>query len=553
MDSPGISVEVGPVTVFVGPNNSGKSLALRDLLQWASQSSEPPQPWPGGRLLRNVGASWPATPQDLDEFLEPFTIPSEGPHRALRTLTLQTGGPGMGGSGVAVRRAFGQYGESLDEYCRTAILPILTVLLDGRSRFGLSEARQMTSHREPPGNHLMALVRDHELYQRVNREVLDAFGLHVVVDTSQPPNLLLALSDEMPPPGHWPERSYDPEVIDYQVRAKPILEFSDGVQIYTGLITALESISRVLVLVDEPEAFLHPTLARRLGARMARWARDGVGSVFASTHSADFLMGCVSEVPETSVVRLTYDSGHATARPLPGADVARLVRDPLLRSVDALSALFAKAAVVCEADGDRVFYEEINRRLAQEENRISAADVLFLNAQNWQTIPKILSPLRRLGVPAAAIVDLDAITRTEGWADFVSAVTDDPEQRTTLHQARHVAAQHLLSAGTLPDSSVLACKERGLNAIGSTDDRAKTEAALQVLSSYGLFVVSVGELEKWLRQLGLTNKQTWVSDMLVRLGSRGDAAYVTPGSGDVWDFTEGIATWLNDPDRRGMP
>ena len=90
----------------------------------------------------------------------------------------------MGGSGVMSVRRFGRYGESLEEYCRTAILPVFTVLLDGRSRFNLSEPRQTTTLREPAGNHFMALVRDRDLYERVDTEILEVFGYHLVVDTS---------------------------------------------------------------------------------------------------------------------------------------------------------------------------------------------------------------------------------------------------------------------------------------------------------------------------------------------------------------------------------
>ena len=67
------------------------------------------------------------------------------------------------------------------------------------SKSGLSELRQLTSFREPPGNHLTAVLRDSDLYRRVDCEIVDAFGLHVVIDMSQPPQLSLALSDEAPP------------------------------------------------------------------------------------------------------------------------------------------------------------------------------------------------------------------------------------------------------------------------------------------------------------------------------------------------------------------
>jgi hypothetical protein len=325
--------------------------------------------------------------------------------------------------------------------------------------------------------------------------------------------------------------------------------------VYTGLVSAVESLPHSLLLVDEPEAFLHPTLARRLGGLLARTAKARASNLVVATHSAEFVMGCVGEVPETDIVRLTYEQGVATARPLGGADVAQLVRDPLLRSADALGALFARAAVVCEADADRALYDEINRRLTTTTGRVGADDTLFLNAQNWQTIPRTAAPLRRLGIPAAVILDLDALTEDAIWGDYMNFATQGDEERTELDAERRRAAEILRSMGSLGsgDRAVLRCKVEGLGGIAAESDRTAVRAAIARLGQYGIFIVPVGELERWLSSLGVTNKKTWVTEVLRRLGARGDPIYVEPGEGDVWEFVEAVARWLNAPNRYGMP
>src|SRR5205807_734237 len=124
-----------------------------------------------------------------------------------------------------------------------------------------------------------------------------------------------------------------------------IEDFSDGVQAFTGLITAVLSLPHRVLLVDEPDAFLHPPLARRLGQDMTNVAGEREGTLIAATHSADFLMGCLESTADASLVRLTYDGGVATARALAPDRVAALVKDPLLRSTDALDGLFHKSVV----------------------------------------------------------------------------------------------------------------------------------------------------------------------------------------------------------------
>lgn len=129
----------------------------------------------------------------------------------------------------------------------------------------------------------------------------------------------------------------------------------------------------------------------------------------AATHSAAFLRGCVESAASTSIVRVTYEraTGAAAARVLTASELRPLLHEPLLHSTRALEGLFHRAVVVGESDADRAFYDELNRRLLEVGRGI--ADAQFVNAQNWSTEARIVGPLRRLGVPAAAILDTDAL------------------------------------------------------------------------------------------------------------------------------------------------
>ena len=64
--------------------------------------------------------------------------------------------------------------------------------------------------------------------------------------------------------------------------------------------------------------------------------------------------------------------------------------------------------MVTEADTDRAFYQEVNERLVRFAGR-GVPNTLFLNAQNRQTVDQIIGPLRELGIPAAAIIDVDVV------------------------------------------------------------------------------------------------------------------------------------------------
>ena len=110
-------------------------------------------------------------------------------------------------------------------------------------------------------------------------------------------------------------------------------------------------------------------------------------------------MGCVQGGAPINIVRLTFDNGSATARLLTKDRLVPLMRNPLLRSIGVLDALFYNAVVVTEADADRAFYQEVNERLLQANDPRGIEGCLFLNAQNKQTVWDIVHPLRELGQP----------------------------------------------------------------------------------------------------------------------------------------------------------
>jgi hypothetical protein len=231
---------------------------------------------------------------------------------------------------------------------------------------------------------------------------------------------------------------------------------------------------------------------------------------------------------------------------LKAAELTELTRDPLLRSTGVLDALFHKAAVVTESDSDRTFYDEMNRRLLNENRGIK--DCLFRNAQNRQTVLRLVGPLRRIGIPAAAIVDLDLLEEAgTNWTALLEACQVDSSLRTEL-EARRAHLSGVFSSLEVPPGEKRLIKSKGINALG-TSDKGKAEALLKQLSSYGLFLVPGGELESWLSHLNVKEHGSdWVVSVFSRIGqSETDSNYLKPGTNDVWKFLDEIAEWVSNP------
>jgi predicted ATPase len=160
---------------------------------------------------------------------------------------------------------------------------------------------------------------DNDKRATVRRIVEEAFGLFFVIDPTNLGQLRIRLSDRAPV-SEMQEKGIHDDAIKFHAAALLIENASDGVRAFTGIVTELYAGDPKILLVDEPEAFLHPALAQKLGYEISRAAINSDKRVFASTHSPAFVMGCIQSGAPINIMRLTYRSGDATARLLPSQE-----------------------------------------------------------------------------------------------------------------------------------------------------------------------------------------------------------------------------------------
>lgn len=423
-----------------------------------------------------------------------------------------------------------------------------TLWLGGADRINLVADQGGGDLQGPPTSSLQILFRNDAMRSEVRRIVSEAFGTYFVIDPTSLGNLRVRLAS-CPPANHQEERGLHDEAVTYHSRAQLISEASDGVKAFTGIVTEVIAGDPDVILIDEPEAFLHPGLAAKLGFEIASAARNAAKRVFVSTHSPTFLMGCIQSSVPTNIIRLTHRGDVSTARVLPNEEILELMRHPLLRSTGVLSGLFYEFVVVTESDADRAFYQEVNERLLQLIPERGILNCLFINAQNKQTIPTIVAPLRKLGIPVASIVDIDVLKDGGAvWTNMTKAACIPELLQTNMGNMRAAIKRAMEETGK--DMK----RHGGVNILGR-EERESAEELLSQLAKYGVFVVPNGELESWLKSLGASGHGPgWLVDIFGKMGSDPNLAdYVRPTDGDVWDFMAGLKAWLNNPQRFGIP
>lgn len=518
------------MTIFVGPNNSGKSLVLREI-EWSILKAVNQFFMVEDLVLQTPSVEKIRSLMQENLSGESWIIEN---HVSGRNFTL------------SVKDAEDLFAkmvqpEGLREPYLIQIYSALVSRLDGQTRMSYTENKPAGNLLARPQSLLQSLFQNDEARKELRKFVYEAFGYYYTVDPTAMQTLQVKMSRTVP---INEEKGLNPESIEFFTKAKPIAEFSDGVKAFTGILSALISTESKVILIDEPEAFLHPPLIRKLGKFLTELAAKKDGNVLAATHSADFLMGSIQSRKKVNIIRLTYHQNVPTARLLSSDELQKMMRDPFLRSTAVLTALFHTGAVVCEADMDRAFYQEINERLLENESD-GIDDCIFLNANGKDSISRIAQPLRSMGIPTAVIVDLDIIE--SGLSKILKEA--------------FIPSALVASFNTLKDKVKTAfdtlgkkAKKAGVNALLS-GDKVAAEHLLDDLAEYGIFVVPVGEVENWLPHLGLVGHGPyWLSTAFEKMGTdSSNPNYVHPAKDDVWEFIRKMSAWIRNPNRKGMP
>lgn len=608
-----IEITPGPMTVIVGPNNSGKSLTLRELerslegaeADWDSShwrvlaDIEPGLPPPGSlrnslleaiqsdlAYIRPPRASnnptfWRAlamllgkTPIELEllqldkNWLNSLEYIGRTTKSLIETRKLRLSPPILSAAPIealiqagwvalqdwlpAQQRAILELVHAVNERSDDALIADgaidfrgyyayyrrQSMLLDGSARLQLAQGEACGSlHNDAPSGNIMRLWHKRQNLELLRALVLDAFGLHLCIDLMQLGHARLVLSDKPPPAGI--EDRLDAEARRFITAARPLHEFSDGVRTYIGLHTQLIAQDSRFVMIDEPEAFLHPPLARRLGANLSILAAERGSCVFAATHSPDFLMGCIESGVGVNIVRLGYRNAVASAHLLPRDELKTMMVDPLLRSTGILNALFHQAAVVVEGDSDRVFYNEINDRLRSHEPEHPAVmrDCVFLNAQGKANVSRILGVLHRAGVASAGIIDLDLLKDKGICANLLEAMGAPASVCESIGVTRANIAKSVGDVETL-------CQPGGM-AKATPENQRAVRHFIRTMEEYRIFLPIVGRLEAWLSDEGVQSfKSRWIAAIFERLGPIDTGT--KPGKGDVWQFIRQIGQTLEN-------
>lgn len=523
------------VTAFVGGNNVGKSTILREILNQVS--IEPGMPEPTGKVLDAVKVSLTGTAEDAVQWMRqhyPLTVQPSGIEGFVN--------PGQPALIVPPQSVSAYWGE-------TGRLGVLASYMihysEPLTRAQVVQGTQIRASIDDPAAHpFHKLQDDPDLLDAVSNICVDLFRKPLTLDRLSLTTVLRVGAVSIPAP---PIDRVTREYRDAVASLPPLSEQGEGMKSLLGLLLPVITSTYQVVVIDEPEAFLHPPQAFELGKLLAQIAARRKVQILASTHDRNFLAGLLAGASPVTIIRLERRADVTTAAQLAPDDVSRLWTDPVLRYSNVLDGIFHRAVVVAEADPDCRFYSAaLDGMDADDKISIPPSEVHFVPAGGKDGMAKIVRALRAVRVLVVASPDLDILDNPEKlkrlveayegeWEDFLGEYrTATAELMATPTEATCGDVLALLNSHLGPiqdnawtnevrqslrpilrtaESKLRRLKRYGMQAF-SGQSAVAAESLLTRLEALGICPVRAGELERLAPTLGVSKGPTWLSAAL---------------------------------------
>lgn len=528
-DDSKIEFSKNDITVFVGPNNAGKSASLKESANLLRQKDNK------GIVLKDITIEKIGEIADLFSLLESISkkIYSNNPQPHYQGFGYNIYHP-------SVTSLWNNYKNGISD-----LFSLFVNALSTEDRLkAASPPRSIKITTEPLSHPIHFLQKYDELEKKFSDYFRQAFGTDLVVHRNAGNEVPLYVG-ERPVPADGSDRVSESYLHDLEQLDLLHLQ-GDGMRSFVGVLLNAFISKHSIIFIDEPEAFLHPPQARLLGKMLAK-DLPSERQLFLATHSEDFLKGLLdADNANLKIVRIQRNGTINKVSVLHNSDINSIWNDSLLRHSNVLNGLFHSKVVICESDSDCRFYSAVLSAIYENTDSISP-DILFIHCGGKHRIPTVVKALVKLNVIVKVITDFDVLNDINPikfifeelggiWAevetDWKTVKTSIDPKRPELEASELKAeidaifnsnSERIISKSkiseiqnTLKKASAWAhAKEVGKLFIPNGEPTKAYDRIQEKFQRVGLHVVEVGQLESFVKSIG-NHGPKWVNEVMVK-------------------------------------
>ncbi|MES2386829.1 MAG: AAA family ATPase [Bacteroidota bacterium] len=399
-DTKEISLGEDSITVIVGSNNSGKSRSLKDAYNLLSNKtgSEP------SKAVIKVSLQHIGLVDDLKKYIYDSYSTNAG-FVQFPTQNIQIS-------------SINSYKNSLNTL--GPIADILVGNITTKERLNVSNKRASIDFDDRAKHPLDYIYINPILEKELSTYFKRAFDIDITLNT-QGKNFSLHIGEKP----NKKDFEYDREYSKALHKLQQISDQGDGMQAFCGVLLSCIVPNKQIILLDEPEAFLHPPQAKLMGQLLSSDFTKGKQMIIA-THSEEVLKGILDNEGTRTInmVRIDLVGNVNHVSTFDNKDLKSLWSDPLLRYSNILSGIFHKQVILCEGDGDCRFFSAITDALFESESKASP-DVLFTHVNGKHRLKTGVKALKGLNMPVKVIVDIDILDNETTFKTLLESLDGD--------------------------------------------------------------------------------------------------------------------------------
>lgn len=530
-----LDISSNDIVVFVGPNNVGKSQTLKDLYALSSEK------------VPSVVIS------DIKITKYPFPI----------STTLAEISNGVNDGYCISYNVFGHRMNIWDytdkDFPRERLFgnyrDLFVVNLDTSARLTICNPPKIIARNEAKMHPIHYASFDGKYRKWLSGSFKRAFGIEITPNTQYGSIIPLCIGEPVQLTGEYEdEQTRQEEYAKILEKYKQVQNQGDGIKSFTGILLYLMLDYYCTYLIDEPESFLHPPQARIMGQIIGKTLSNNQ-QAFISTHSEEIIKGLLEVCPERiKIVRITREEDTNTFSILNNAEFNQVWNDPLLKYSNIMASLFHKSVVLCESDSDCKMYSIVENNIKQKQQKYS--ETLFIHCGGKHRMAMIITALKSLNIDVKLITDIDVLNDQTVFssivescginfdsvsADYNNIVSNlhSPKEKINRNSAKSSINQILDSStstdlskreiGEIEDvistiSKWKAIKNSGVSALPAGNATSSYKKLDELLKENGIFIVPVGELECFIKDVG-GHGPDWTNSVLEKYPDLDNEAY----------------------------
>lgn len=490
--------------ILVGPNNSGKSQSLREIISICNNGKTDRT-----LVIKGLEVTKKGSIEDLNRFLEENASFVNSSYR-YKNWQLHE-------SHIQFWNQNFLQGNILQGFIKNIAADDRLTICNQQNSISPGDQKSKPQH---------ILYDDESLMKKISELFKRAFGKELMFDFRGGSKLPIHVGD-LPNINGLIDKVSDAYV--KVVRENPLLDMQgDGMKSYAGILFEAIVSDLDITLIDEPEAFLHPPQMRRLGETLASEVN---GQLFVSTHSSDILRGFLEGTKgDVRILRISRENDLNIVMESAGETIKELWQKPELRYSNALEGIFHEQTIICEDDSDCRLINSIADHL-DINSQDQWLDTAYVPTGGKHGIAKIATVLRKIGVPVKAVFDIDFLSEQSlvsstveafggNWKDFSadwkrvdSSVRSGNKPKTNKEIKENIT--EIINSSKeedLPRGDISEALKQGkawsivkkFGEMGIPNGNAQSDYRLlrDKLENIGIYLVPVGEIENFCPELG---------------------------------------------------